>query len=501
MPNTDVFSGSCYSSKSYGGIGVDGKGDTAFITFTDKERNEKEAEIKVYTLSNLKKNAIFKNASVDPESEFLFNTWFCKRSEKAIIKYASEKQLAFVFSSDQDIDDEFKKALDCYFFYSVEYFKEAEFCNILNQKLAINITQLRAIAGMSNSRIEYYVNHSSKFADLLDLGFSISQLGAMKSVRIELLSDKCYQIKELLNLGITIEQLELVGLARLKKYFDMSYRINSILEFISIQQVMGLDHAPLASNKAFIPGNQRHISLPYFGSGTMGEFSYESDNNNIKIVHTDRNTSIKTNFNLEFGNPTEDSIAKLKSSIKNKKKLELVHNWYLILKATNETKGELTISYCPELNYLVKETSGELFPEEGLKKDYLPLLVGARFYEEIRFDDFLIEKGCPIDQFRKLPGMSQSKLELLCNHYSTMTKIVDKGINIEKFALIDEARLSHIIINYHQAEKALEFVDIFELLDLNNTTPRQALSFFNRKAIDKQEAELSKDSRKSCVVM
>ncbi|HGC5753444.1 TPA: hypothetical protein ACIZBK_003140 [Legionella pneumophila] len=131
MPNTHIFSGESYSATSYGGISINGAGDTAKITFKDHNRNEKLATLKVYELSKLKKLPLFKEAQ-DSGLESLVNSWTTKKTKNSIIKFSTDNELAFVFSSDEEFELDFLKLFEGRFF-GVEYFKEIEFNTFLKK--------------------------------------------------------------------------------------------------------------------------------------------------------------------------------------------------------------------------------------------------------------------------------------------------------------------------------------------------------------------------------
>jgi hypothetical protein len=88
------------------------------------------------------------------------------------------------------------------------------------------------------------------------------------------------------------------------------------------------------------------------------------------------------------------------------------------------------------------------------------------FYKEKKFTDFLTLKGCPIDRFRNLPGMSERKLKLLFENHYTMDRLLNTGINIEELADIHELRLENVLLNFNKIEDALKFVTMKQILDL-----------------------------------
>lgn len=68
--------------------------------------------------------------------------------------------------------------------------------------------------------------------------------------------------------------------------------------------------------------------------------------------------------------------------------------------------------YCPESHWVVQDLCDELFPN-----DYFVSLSleHVNYYQEREFVDFLLLNGWAIKDFRVLPGMSQSKLEVIGN--------------------------------------------------------------------------------------
>ena len=216
---------------------------------------------------------------------------------------------------------------------------------------------------------------------LLKLGFSHQQLRLLAQNRIELLADNYSEAQELLSRGITTLELGIIDLDLLEKYFNASYRIDTILKFITLKQMFGLDRTPLALNSVVIP----------------------------------------------------------------------------------------------ECYITIEQLSAEKFAE------------------------FLNARGCPLSEYKKLPGMTQGKLELLCEGFPFMTEIMGKGIEIKDFARVDEQRLKHVITHYAQAEKALEFVDISELLGIHDISQQKGPGFFNRKYSAKINASINDTN--NCIIM
>jgi len=470
MPYTKIFSGMSGSSTSFGYIEISGKGDTGIITFKDHERNETKAKIQAYTLSELKKTKDFKNAQEDSGVESLLHEWKTKRVGSKIVKYSGNDELAFVFSSDGDVNSDFEKLASSGEAFLVDYFKELHAVKSLKDETGLTLDQLRLIPGMDEKRVTLLINNIS---------------GMIK----------------LLAHGVTIEQLGKADFAQLTKHLHAAWKIKEALKFVTIQQILGINHVPPAMIDLPKKSNDGYIYCGGSGGGTWGDFSYTHNDKSIDVTY-DKN---KATLQVMFGTlkdeyvPSEAGLSKMNPDV-------MLHRWYTLENEVNDKKEMVTTRYCPELKMIHRETTSPEFPEKEFKNGhYFSMLLTSPFYDEVAFGNFLNKKGTSIATLKSIPGMTTDKLALMFKDKYTIEDMLSKGMTFTDFANVDEKRFKYVLTNFSEAKSALEFVEPRELFGLANR-PRRHSGLFDGSAASASVAsspsnDNNNEERSGCRIM
>jgi len=500
--NTDVFFGSSYSGNNEGGIGVDGKGNSAGITFRDKNGNKTLANIKVYNKLKLMTMNVYRKSVEDAQSEKLVHEWHtCRLNKNTIIKYAGNSELAFVFEmNDENLNaDIYLDSLSTELSY-LDYFRELKFVRTLRDKFNASIDDVKNIKPMNDERIKILMKDCKNLSllagtslslnnicslgdnsfrlllndpegtiDLYNKGFKFSLLDKLDSKKLEWIKKNPKDFLFLLNNGITPAEIISIDQTMLDKFLQKLYWHKEAFQFITVRQALGVDHTPLPLNKIKIrPQENQYQSLGSDGGGSSGPYSYEHNGDEIKVTYEE-----SKKFEVTFGEIKSAFETQLAEQINKGSQISLVHTWY----AFNNN----TVYYCPDLHQVMFETARDGFPTEEFKAGPgTYMLLDAPFYQEKDFVKNLAEKGWPIDKLRATAGMTQQKIEMFFNHKHNFFSLIEKGLQFSDLKKIDEARFSIILTHFDKAKNALEFVSISELLGLNeNVQPEQLPSLIN----------------------
>ncbi|HGC5753446.1 TPA: hypothetical protein ACIZBK_003142 [Legionella pneumophila] len=303
----------------------------------------------------------------------------------------------------------------------------------------------------------------------------------MNNERIQLLVNNIHGLTKLLQRGVTLSQIGLIDLNILKNHLSSSWKLDDALLFVTIQQILGLNHVPPAVSSIVMPKDEMgtYIYIGSWGGGSFGPFSYEHSDNEIKITHANKTKSVKSTLKVTFGEVKKEYLSNLNKEIVNLLPEKLVHNWYLIAKESNTSNDNVTSLYCPELKCLIQETSQSQFPEKEFRESGYSTLLSVPYYKEKDFIDFLIKKGSSLDELRNLNGFTEIKINALCKNKYELSDLLEKGIKFTDLAKIDEDRLVHVLSNFNKAKAALEFVDVFELLGLRDTSSNYSPRMFH----------------------
>ncbi len=452
-----VFFGSSYQATSCGGISIETEKNNsrAKITLTNQQQDKKILKAMVFHLDNLKKSAIYQSSIADIKSEKLVNTWTTRRNGNYLFKVSSDKQMAFSLLSD-DADNDLARLTSIRFGAIIDYFKEIYFCSYLQNKLNLSIDQLRTIPGMDETHINLLLENYLMLENLIELGFTIQQLGTMSLKHIQLLLDHYLSLVSLFTHHVTPEQISQINYDKLKYFFNNSLYINDALKFVTIEQILGLNSQPKPLSEMKEEKSTERM-IGHFGSsqGQFGDYitstEFSTNKAEVKITHL-KNTGTFQAMGVTL---TEESKQTFEKLTQENPPVKLIHQWYVI-KNNNDQ-----ILYCPELRNLTVETRGLEVP-----KDILELaMCEFQFYKEKRFIEFLSTKGCSIDRFHTLPGMTDTKLKLLFANKYAMEQLMGFGIKVEEFANIDEPRLRHALKHSREMESALKFVSIHDILN------------------------------------
>lgn len=293
-------------------------------------------------------------------------------------------------------------------------------------QLGITVEQLRTVPGMDDRRIKLLVNNKNHFITLLQHRITLTQIGQLD------------------------QQV-------LQKYFESAYRLAKALPFVTLQQILGLDHTPKAipAPEAVAP-ESRLTHIGGSSSGSFGNFCYTRSGNRIAI--TPRNSIGRTEaaptLKLLSGEMKAEPKAQLDSELAALAPEQLVHDWYHIKIDSGASDEVKKAMYCPELGYITHESHHPEFPVKELKETGHHALLYSKYYQEKHFTEFLFKNGTSLDELRAIPGMTPLKIETLYNNQRHLSSLLKKGMQFADFAIIEEDRLVHVLSNYDDAEAA-----------------------------------------------
>lgn len=465
---TGLFSGQQLSAKSWGSISMDGQGDKAVFTFADKHGQQKtSATVQVCERHQLRSFAAFNDVSCEESTEELVTTWHTKKTSHAIIKFTTQNELAFVFSTTDDLNDCYSK-WEGYGAWQLAYFKELEFVNLL-ERLHLSVAQLRTIPGMDAGKIKLLVTYQNGFIRLLKN-------------------------------GVTLEQIGLLEPSVLEKYTSSGFQLESALKFVTMQQILGLNHTPRAIPVTDDASSQQ--TFHYLGSrgySSCGAFSSESRDNHLIVTHNDS----KTTLTAVFGTVTEERKNALNASDFSAHTPEkLVHDWYRINKAAASSSDDVSsVIYCPDSGFIITETSQTGFPEQSFRETYGFMLASMPYYQEKSFVDFLVKNGTTLDELRALPGMTPVKTLALFDNRYPLVSLLQTGIRFADLARVDEDRLVYILSHYSDAKSALNFVNVFELFGLGETVSSYSPGYFQSASSSGAASSVPEPEDESCLLL
>lgn len=206
------------------------------------------------------------------------------------------------------------------------------------------------------------------------------------------------------------------------------------------------------------------------------EFSCEQHDHHIKIRHASKTTNAITHCHLLwFANFKLHHDPALENVTQHSTLISLVHNWYIIGKYTSTKNEVLSIFYCPELQFVVKEVIDQDFPVDQFKQEMTHIIFTISFYRELSFAEKIKKYNFTIDKLKSLPGMTQNKLSLLYDNQTIFEDLIAHGLHISDFARINEKRLVYIIKNYDELKESLDFISVYEFTNI----PQYSPSFFN----------------------
>ncbi|KTD34245.1 hypothetical protein Lmor_1642 [Legionella moravica] len=414
------------------------KDKTIMVSLNKKDKSILEGKFAFYKLNELILLPIFKEA-VPGENEVLVNVWHTKKAPGVIIKYATKQHLAIVFTTEGEVDEYFEQFISAAGILSIKeefkgtsntYFDEVRFVQCLASH-HLTVEMLRHEHHFSESRISLLAEHQFNFTTLLKQGVSLQQIKEMKP-----------------------ELLTLINL-------------QDILSLVTLEQITGKNHtAPPVPKMEFRfpewPPTQGTART--FG----GLFNIRYANNRCEISYRHKKNGELALMTLRVDRPQEEEKITLDAEINKVSPERLIHDWYHLPECRSDLSGFITRRlYCPELNFVITKKLAPTFPERKYDEAVsIPIGINPVYYREQRFAHFLMKKGCPLESFRKLPGMTNIKLMTLCFHHDLLVCLLKKGMVLTDFAKIDENRLLHVFDNKDSAIRALHFVKPAELFSL-----------------------------------
>jgi len=524
----DVFFGSSSSIDSTGGFIIEGNGNVAEIILIDKNKSRKKLTIMVNTLHQLKKDHYFQTAEEDINVETLLNTWITKRSERCIIKYATDKQLAFVLYNDHetvseaDLDDVCKHSRH---FSQIDYFKERYFLHILATQCGVSLSDLQKLPPMRSDYIPILANQAFALADILTF-VSLQQLFSLEYHRLMLLLNNANKIHGLFKIGLTylhFSKIDMDNLVDLVKAY--TYELEKALSVLTIDQLTSLKRPQLdymlrhADNMKILFAHgltfEQFIQINTKTLKKIADITSYKLENIVKLItiqqllgvdHTPLvindvpplKRSVDTLFGLISGagngfswhnRHTSDKKGKLTLTYKDQSSItvtwiptdeeridvskiqgtamvpkKMIFDWYLLKESTYQHHTQKML-YSPELAIIVIEERDHAFPYDIAKNNsYVWSHVIAPYYDELNFVDFITANGCSIAEIEQLAGMTKEKMLILFYHQTVLKKLMDHGITFSDIAVADVKRLAHVVNHFLLADDALQFVSAHELL-------------------------------------
>lgn len=243
-----------------------------------------------------------------------------------------------------------------------------------------------------------------------------------------------------------------------------------------------------------MPKTKIFLNGSSYSATNYGGINIEGKDDLAKIIFTDKEKN-KTNaefqiydlFRLKFS-PT------YRRASQDEKYETYIHDWY-----TRRT-GRSIIKYAgSDQQAFIFTTDGKV--DRDLSRLYQsPEFNSVDYFKEIRFCDFLENHQMTMTRLRAIPGMDESRIQLLMNHLEGFEKLlrynltfeqigsfnikrlqqmisepkaieelISKGITIEQLSQVDPAKLNHYFENaYFHLDKALTIVTIQQILGINH---------------------------------
>ena len=425
------------------------KGNKMIIDHYDEGHHTTD-KIHVYELEQLRQSKLFQDA-MEVSTEQLVALWHTKKSKNGkLIKYATNDELALVFStSNGDVEEHFFRSK--YRFRKLDYFKECNFVQFLEQRNS-SVAELRATPGMDENRIRLLVNNLDSFKTLLDINYSLEQIAQIKPSIIE---------------------------SRYPK------QLSKALKYATMEQLLGQSHTPPVAPlvKTLYPISFADVGLGKLTQfGTFGDeiIRHASSSEQLNLTYSKKYFMIETHpskWTARLEVLTEERKQALDSKILELQPEKMLFEWYH-LEEKNAAGTMEQIIYCPEVNWVISEKKDSAFPEtsELLETSFNSL----PFYIERTFANLLRKHGSSFEALRSIPGMTEFKIFTMCLNQRGVSKLLGQGIQLEDFARIRGRRLAYVLSKLScnfDVECAMEYVDVRELLGLAQQS-LSAVQFF-----------------------
>ncbi len=440
---------------------------TAEITLFKGAQSFLHGTFSFYKINKLKSLPIFQKAEAG-EVETLVNGWYTKTAPGVVIKFATEKNLAFVFTSEDATEEQFKLFIpvarslcndDDFKGKANSYFDEVSFVHFLASH-QLTVDMLRHDHHFSESRISLLVAHQYNFRALLKHGVCLQQIKEMRSV---LLAES---------------------------------DLPDVLRLVTLDQISGKNHiAPSAPKMVFQLPEWEPNRTKGTARSESGPFDMEFANNACEISYHHKKNGTLAIMSLRAVAP--EAKHKLDAGIKGLIPERLIHDWYHLPECRSEFSGFITRKiYCPSLNLAIIKKIAPSFPEQKYDDAIdIPCGINPAYYREQQFANFLIKKGCPLESLRQLPGMTYIKLMTLYAHQDLLIALLKRGMALTDFAKIDENRLLHVFAYEYSAIRALRFVKPAELLGMEQRTLHCSSRMFSSHVISEMDES---DSEEEC---
>jgi len=429
--NTHIYSsGPSFTTTEFGVLDIESEGDKVTLRHVVRHRGKElaRAVLTVYDKSDLEHFPAYMTPEQKTELKFL-NTWHIldsKTADKNIrLVYSDQSDLGFVSVMGPGFEFKF---IDAFILSNHAFFKELDTFNCLEA------------SGLSRNSIHTTLSREH-LAVLVEDHFAINQL---------------------IRAGITGEQMATMSVERLALLLKKSSKLSHASNFLSINQLIGLDHTPKpVPDKIdwpkrvndFSTMHAYHDNTESYHSKNYHEISYEKDGRTYKASYREQIVD-------------EAKKAELDKLFKGRKiKNNLLNHWHIGKLPDNS----VTLFYAPSISWLssINESPGFTL-EEAFERDPTQDFL---IYRERKFMLALREQGVRIDELLQKPGFTSSKINLLCLNFETVQAFEKNGMKFEDYESVDEQRLAYVFEHFYKAQAALEFVDVFELFALRSTSP------------------------------
>lgn len=433
------------------------------IKIVKKDGTILNAVFSFYKLKKLKSLSLYQEAN-QGEDETLVHDWHMKTAPGMIIKYATDKQLAFVFTSSGSLAESFKL-----FHYATSilgnkklfkeyscYFDEVRFVGCLAAH-HVTVKMLRDEYHFSESRIALLVKYEHKFNVLMQHGATLQQI---KNMNPDLLAET-----------------DLYG----------------VLKLVTLDQIMGINHNPPPAPKARFRYSE-NLTMQGKGKTLNGrcEIEFSKDHYDLKYHH--KNSAKISALTIRSYTPDEKEKNLLDCGLQGNTPQQLIHDWYhLDDDRSEQTDGVIKKIYSPELNLVIAKKLSSDFPVKKVEHQLnSPLGINPIYYQELRFEHILQKHGCSLASFRKMPGMTVMKLKIMSDQCQFFIFLLKNGMALTDFARIDEDRLLFVFNESSSAKNALHYVKPAELFGFELKKVRPSSSgFFSQAFSEVNEFECS----------
>lgn len=496
------------------GFQIQDNGETIQIMFIDATHQTTKATLSSIHLEQRSQYYSSSQSDIKYSDETVMHPWTTMQGKGWMLKYSNQVDTALLLSSEGNLNtclDMMMKYASM--FLNIAYIKERHFCAILLKYTKCNIHQLRALPFMNEERIQLLYQNVRSFEVLLQHELTLQQLSTMNAAllnsllradshsldrilvlllpeqllsltldRLELLLKETSNLERLIDAGFSFEDFKAADVQKFTDCLHAAFSINTILKFVTVKQLLGLDHVPpgVPIQKPRKESDSTNFYAYESGSGYNGDFFWKNKGSTFEVMHG-IDAPPRRRFKLTFDCLQKEGVENEKKETNNC--ISMIHNWYVAHDATQANESHVTY-YCPALNHVMHECCGADFSIKQWHKQDAAMLAScsrAPYYREKQFVEFLNERGCSIHELKSLPGMTVEKLSTMSDHLYDLEKLYELGLRFEEIRLVDAARLEYVLSHFHEAHYALDLVGVTELLGIGKEVPSYTPTLFSRR--------------------